>query len=215
MGFVPLGSMSDYESSEDDSIDSQGLREELDYWLHSSAPKGVIMCSSTYSSSPNPAIEISEVGSVGIPLSSRDVIAVKQASHLAPFGKGSETLVDGESIVTLISYTTTSRLTYAEFVRKTWEINASDVNFRNQKWAKWVQSSILPLCAEKLGVPLATRPFIKAELYKLLLYEEDAHFKPHRDSEKAPGMFATLTICLPTQFEGGELVLEFGEERLT
>jgi len=46
------------------------------------------------------------------------------------------------------------------------------------------------------------------------LYEEGAHFKPHRDSEKAPGMFATLAICLPSQFEGGELVLEFGEERL-
>lgn len=102
-----------------------------------------------------------------------------------------------------------------ESVRKTWEINASDVTPRNPKWARWVQSSILPLCAEKLGVPLATRPYIKAELYKLLLYEEGAHFKPHRDSEKAPGMFATLAICLPSHFEGGELVLEFGEERLT
>jgi hypothetical protein len=51
-------------------------------------------------------------------------------------------------------------------------------------------------------------------LYKLLLYEEGAHFKPHRDSEKAPGMFATLAICLPSQFEGGDLVLEFGDERL-
>jgi len=40
------------------------------------------------------------------------------------------------------------------------------------------------MCGEKLGVPLASRPFIKAELYKLLLYEEGAHFKPHRDIEE-------------------------------
>ena len=55
------------------------------------------MSSSTYSSSPNPAIEIKDIGAVGLPLSSRDVDAVKQASHAAPFGKGSETLIDGET----------------------------------------------------------------------------------------------------------------------
>jgi len=79
-------------------MDVEGLREELDCWLHSSSPKGVIMSSSTYSASPNPAIEIKEIGAVGLPLSLRDVDAVKQASHLAPFGKGSETLVDGKNI---------------------------------------------------------------------------------------------------------------------
>lgn len=103
---------------------------------------------------------------------------------------------------------------FAESIRKTWEINACDVNLRNPPWAQWVQNSVLPMCAEQLGLSLETKPFIHAELYKLLLYEEGAHFKPHRDSEKAPGMFATLAICLPSQFEGGDLVLEFGEERL-
>ena len=48
----------------------------------------------------------------------------------------------------------------------------------------------------------------------MLLYEEGAHFKRHRDSEKAPSMFATLAICLPCEFEGGELVLEHADERL-
>lgn len=72
----------------------------------------------------------------------------------------------------------------------------------------------MPVCAEQLGLSLEARPYIHAELYKLLLYEEGAHFKPHRDSEKAPGMFATLAVCLPSQFEGGDLVLSFGGQQL-
>jgi hypothetical protein len=86
------------EDSEDGSLDSQSLRESLDCWFDSSRPKGVIMCSRSYSTSPNPALEIKGTGTVGLPLSSRDAAAIKEASHPAPFGKGSETLVDGMRI---------------------------------------------------------------------------------------------------------------------
>jgi len=103
--------MSEDEFSEDDYMEAEGLREELDCWFNSSSPKGVIMCSSTYSSSPNPAIGIEGVGAVGLPLSSRDVDAVKQASHQAPFGKGSETIIDGESFEISLLHTMFNQLT--------------------------------------------------------------------------------------------------------
>jgi hypothetical protein len=103
---------------------------------------------------------------------------------------------------------------HAESIRKAWEINACDIELRNHQWNHWVQNEVLPVCAEQLGLTLEARPYIHAELYKLLLYGEGAHFKPHRDSEKAPGMFATLAICLPSQFEGGDLVLKFCGQRL-
>ena len=48
---------------------------------------------------------------------------------------------------------------------------------------------------------------VKAELYKLLLYEEGGHFKPHRDSEKEDGMFATLIVQLPSIFAGNDLIV--------
>ncbi|KAJ3037852.1 hypothetical protein HDV00_001267 [Rhizophlyctis rosea] len=32
------------------------------------------------------------------------------------------------------------------------------------------------------------------------------HFSPHKDSEKSTGMFASLIITLPSQFDGGELI---------
>ena len=53
---------------------------------------------------------------------------------------------------------------------------------------------------EGLGV---TEP-IAAELYKLLIYDQGSFFVSHRDTEKSPGMFATLVIVLPSISAGGE-----------
>lgn len=50
-----------------------------------------------------------------------------------------------------------------------------------------------------LGVPETTA--IVADLYKMLLYQQGDHFAPHQDTEKAPGMFATMTLLLPSQHE--------------
>ena len=38
------------------------------------------------------------------------------------------------------------------------------------------------------------------------------HFKPHRDSEKADGMFATMVICISSEHEGGDVVVRLGQE---
>ncbi len=46
-----------------------------------------------------------------------------------------------------------------------------------------------------------------AELHKLLLYEHGGHFKSHADTEKVPGMFATLDAQLPSDFTGGAFVV--------
>ena len=57
--------------------------------------------------------------------------------------------------------------------------------------------------ADGLGV---TGP-VTADLYKLLIYDEGSFFASHRDTEKAPGMFATLVIALPSISTGGALVV--------
>ena len=56
----------------------------------------------------------------------------------------------------------------------------------------------------ELGCPRKTN--VVASPYKLLLYEEGAHFKPHKDTEKEPNRFGTLVVCLPSEYTGGELV---------
>lgn len=90
-----------------------------------------------------PALKIKDTGTVGLPLSSRDAAAINEASHPAPFGKGSETM-----------------------------INACDIKLRNPQKDQWVQNNVLPVCAEQFGLSLDARPYIHAELYKLLLYDE-------------------------------------------
>lgn len=100
-------SESDYtELSEGSFMDAQSLRESLDCWFDSSRPKGVIMCSRAYSTSPNPALKIKNTGTVGLPLSSRDAAAIKEASHPAPFGKGTETIIDGTRTTLLMLHNT-------------------------------------------------------------------------------------------------------------
>ena len=48
---------------------------------------------------------------------------------------------------------------------------------------------------------------MRAEPYKLLVYDTGSFFVAHRDTEKAPGMFATLVLVLPCDYSGGELLI--------
>ena len=101
----------------------------------------------------------------------------------APYGRGEQTLVDPA-------------------VRRCWQIGPDRVRIRGRHWARTLET-ILARVAEGLGVDAP----ITAEFYKLLLYEEGSFFVGHRDTEKAPGMFATLVVALPSSFAGGELVV--------
>jgi hypothetical protein len=107
-----------------------------------------------------PGIVVDKVGAIPLPLSSRDAQSLIQVSSRAPFGKGGQTLVD-------------------ESVRKTWEINGSMVSFSNHKWHGWLKTLVRKVAGD-LGV--AGGPDgVRAELYKMLLYEKGAMFKPHKE----------------------------------
>ncbi|KAI0720055.1 hypothetical protein C8T65DRAFT_736222 [Cerioporus squamosus] len=137
----------------------------------------------TYSDAPNPALHIDGLGTVGLPLSLRDAAAIKAQSSQAPFGMADRTVIN-------------------KSVRDTWEIDAKQVKFRNDKgWSEWLRQVVKSVC-EALGVNhAASQP--RCELYKLLLYETGSHFLPHVDTEKQDGMFATIVIVLPSEFTGG------------
>jgi hypothetical protein len=113
---------------------------------------------------PNPGIVISGLGNIGLPLSDRDAKEIIKASHLAPYGKGTETVVDTE-------------------VRKTWELNVDQFKVSNPAWEK-IFPDILEHIVKELGL-LCDSSGIKAEPYKMLLYEEGAMFKQHKEYDNA------------------------------
>jgi len=134
-----------------------------------------------YSQFANPGLRVGDT-LIALPLDPAQVPLIRDASRQAPFGRGDETLVDTS-------------------VRNTWELDTSKFRISNPAWSTFVANALRDV-SQSLGMS-----GVKTELYKLLLYEEQSFFKRHKDSEKAPGMIATLSICLPSRYKGGEVHL--------
>jgi predicted 2-oxoglutarate/Fe(II)-dependent dioxygenase YbiX len=130
-----------------------------------------------------PRLEVDGVGVIALPLLPAQAAELVAVAERAPYGRGADTLIDTD-------------------VRRTWQISAGRVHIGGKHWAATLQA-ILARVAEGLGV---SEP-IAAELYKLLVYDPGSFFVSHRDTEKAPGMFATLVLVLPSVSTGGELVI--------
>jgi predicted 2-oxoglutarate/Fe(II)-dependent dioxygenase YbiX len=130
-----------------------------------------------------PGIEVRGVGPVALPLLPVQAEQLVAVATQAPYGRGEQTVVDTD-------------------VRRTWQINADQVEIRGRAWARTLEG-IVALVAEGLGV---TEPIV-ADLYKLLIYTEGGFFLSHRDTEKTAGMFGTLVIVLPSIYSGGDLVI--------
>jgi predicted 2-oxoglutarate/Fe(II)-dependent dioxygenase YbiX len=130
-----------------------------------------------------PRLEVLGVGPLALPLLAAQAEQLINVAERAPYGRGGETLVD-----------TT--------VRRTWQIGADQIQIAGSQWAKML-TAIVAKAAQGLGV---TEP-VAAELYKLLIYDEGSHFVSHRDTEKSPGMFATLLVTLPSLHNGGDLLV--------
>ncbi len=135
----------------------------------------------------HPGLHIEGVGDVGLPLNEIQAKALIEVARQAPFGRGSQTVTDTK-------------------VRKSWEIDASQVSFKNKAWNKAFKK-IMGQVQEGLGIENRK---VSHSLYKLLIYEEGGFFLPHKDSEKEKGMFATLVVGLPSTHTGGELLVRFG-----
>lgn len=140
---------------------------------------------------PMPLVQVDGVGSLSFPLLEAQAAALIAAAELAPFGRGEQTVLDTS-------------------VRRVWQIDAQRVHLGGKHWAQSLRL-VLADAARGLGCEDAT---IQAELYKLLVYDPGGFFLPHRDSEKAPGMFGTLLIQLPSPHSGGELRIRHGSREV-
>ncbi len=133
---------------------------------------------------PMPRVIVEGAGELSFPVPEAQIEALIAAAERSPYGKGAETVLDTS-------------------VRDSWQIDATDVRLDGRAWPDSL-AKIMDMVAAGLGLP-AER--LGAELYKLLVYRPGGFFAEHRDTEKVPGMVATLSLSLPTPGAGGELVV--------
>ena len=149
-------------------------------------------CGGQFKNFTNPGLSIRGHGAIGLPLSKHDADILKSKCSQSPFGKGTKTVVDPS-------------------VRSSWELNPTQFEVRNPAWEAQI-SQLVESVHTALDLPCRVED-ISAHLYKMLLYQEGAFFQPHKDSEKVPGMFGTLIVCLSSSHEGGDLVLQHSDEK--
>ncbi len=141
---------------------------------------------------PMPRLEVRGAGALAFPVPEAQIRALIRAAERAPYGKGTQTLVDRS-------------------VRDCWQIEPGRVRLAGAAWRKTF-ADILRSVAAGLG---CAPDRLDAQLHKLLIYERGGFFAPHHDTEKADGMVATLSISLPAAGAGGELVVRHRDREST
>ena len=131
-----------------------------------------------------PGLEVNGLGAVRLPLGKTQARQLVNLCYQAPYGKGTETLVDTD-------------------VRRVWELDPEQFQLTNPKWEELLLD-ITDRVRDVLGLGRRT---LAPHLYKLLVYEEGDFFLSHRDGEKLDRMVATLVVGLPSVHAGGELVV--------
>lgn len=137
-----------------------------------------------------PGLEVKGIGPIGSPVSAADAKRLIARATQAPYGLGEQTIVDTK-------------------VRRVWQFEPNEFQLKNREWDAHVAEIVEAVRAE-FGIEQK----VKAELYKLLVYQPGSFFAPHRDTEKTRRMFATLVVCLPSLHQGGVLVVRHdGQEK--
>lgn len=129
-------------------------------------------------------IHVNGIGDLNLPLDQKTIDQLITQSNHALFGLGEKTLLD-------------------KTVRDTHEIRTSqlDVVINSTTWHTLL-SSLQPL----LGLD-KNNSKLTAHLHNMLIYKPGQFFETHQDTEKMPGMVATLVMVLPSAHIGGNLCL--------
>ena len=138
-------------------------------------------------------LEVRDVGPITFPVPVRQAKQLCLVGRPARFGKGEQTLLD-------------------RGVRDTWEIPRSRIKIDKRQWDRTLRPTLDGIRAD-LGLPPGC--VLTAEFHSMLVYGPGQFFAPHQDSEKADTMIGTLVVTLPSDSQGGALVVQHGGESVT
>lgn len=136
--------------------------------------------------------DVVDVGAVPLPLSHRTAAKLCKVARPARYGLRDKTLLDAR-------------------VRDTWEVGKRQLKIDTRRWQRTLDPK-LALIARDLGLPTGAK--LRAELHNLLVYGPGQFFAPHQDSEKADGMLGSLIVLLPSDSNGGGLVIQHHDEKV-
>lgn len=181
---------------DEDEAEEEDWETDLVHALEPLSAPGDFACSGVVSDLPafTPAVTVAGVGRLALPLCPEQAVTLRAASEPAPYGKGHATVLD-------------------DTVRRARQVPASKVSIA-KPWKRHLSAVVKHVVAQ-MGVGDAEKLGIEAQLDKLVLYEPGGFFLPHKDTEKAAGMFATLVVQLPCVggHEGGLLRIRHGSKR--
>eukprot|EP01080_Neovahlkampfia_damariscottae_P001872 gene1872-1013_t len=121
------------------------------------------------------------------PLTEKVYSKLKEFSSKSPFGLKEKTIFD-------------------DSIRNSFEIDSKDISISNDfDLTNSNEFEILEIIRKQLA-PNSKQ--ISAELYKMVLYEKGSHFSVHKDTLRRKNHFATLVLFVPSNYEGGEFILE-------
>ncbi|KAL1695544.1 hypothetical protein GGG16DRAFT_121735 [Schizophyllum commune] len=175
---------------ENPSTDIRGdLAQTLDQDL-SNCFKGDFAFCRTYQDAPNPGLFLpNDVGVIGLPLNPREAPAIVASCQRQPA-------------------LTIQRETGVEWLQQPWELPGSEIGLIYPAWGQFTQRVLHDVCTA-LGIDTAvTKP--RCKLRELLLCEPGSVLLPTRPTDAPDGLFAIITILLPSPFTGGALTLTHG-----
>ncbi|KAI1277924.1 hypothetical protein F5Y07DRAFT_407119 [Xylaria sp. FL0933] len=176
-------------SNSDLDVEVENCKNALKEKLDSIQTYGGFATEKQYSHYPNPGLQIKDT-LIALPLDPAQVTLIRDASRQVSSGRGDEALIDTP-------------------VKNAWELDASEFQIANPAWETFIYDTRND-ASQSLGMPS-----VRAQLHKLVLYEPGSFFKQIRDCEKAPGVVATLIICLPSRHKGGEVHVSYaGKDRV-
>ena len=124
---------------------------------------------------PNPALEVSDIGTIGLPLSERDAAALRAIPCLTE---------------------------YAAF-ENTWVINQNRIRIRNPDFDSWLRDTAIDNVIHHLGVDKTIVRCTKADLKCLVVSETGGAFPALEELSKDSTTYARLAVSLPAEHTGG------------
>jgi hypothetical protein len=138
-------------------------------------------------------LQVKGVGAIRFPVSPTKARQLRKVARPSRFGRRDKTLYD-------------------KSVRDSWSIARSNVRIDQRRWGKTLRAE-LDRIKQDLGLPANGR--LEAKLHKMLVYEPGQFFSCHQDSEASDDMIGTLVVILPSDYQGGSMVIENQGDKVT